>query len=252
MDTTASPRLLPLVGAYNFRDLGGYATGDGGRTRWGRLYRSDTLHELTEPDLVALRRIGLRTIIDLRTTAELQETGRGPLQDETIGYRHLSVIQEGISAEPVALPPLDELELSFLYLRWLETSPGAFVEALTLLGDSAGYPAVFHCAAGKDRTGVLAALVLDIVGVEHAVIAEDYAVTATRLDPILARQGRNPVTAERMVAAPQLFTAEAHTMEKFLTGLVEQHGSAREWAVASGVAPVSLDRLVETVVEFPA
>ena len=90
-------RLLPLVGAYNFRDLGGYPTVDGRVTRWGTLYRSDTLHELTPADLEVLRGLGLASVIDLRTASEVEQTGRGPLAAEPIRYLHLSVMQEGMS-----------------------------------------------------------------------------------------------------------------------------------------------------------
>ncbi len=240
---------MPLVGAYNFRDLGGYPTTDGGETRWKQLYRSDTLHELTQSDLVALRAIGLRSVIDLRTAAEVERTGRGPLRDEPVGYRHLSVIQEGISTDPVALPPLAELDLAFLYLRWLDSSPGAFVEALAALGDPDSYPVVFHCAAGKDRTGVLAALVLDIVGVQPTVIVDDYALTAMHLDPILVRQRSDPETAQRMIDAPQLFGAESHTMENFLDGLYQRYGGARGWAMSCGLTSDDLDRLTSILIE---
>jgi protein-tyrosine phosphatase len=247
MGVIASPRLLPLTGAYNFRDLGGYRTAHGGTTRWKRLYRSDTLHDLTEADLATLSQLGLRTIIDLRSPAELETTGRGPLQDEDIAYLHLSVIQEATSDDPVVLPPLAELDLAFVYLMWLNSSPRAFVEALTTLGRPESYPAVFHCAAGKDRTGVLAALVLDILGVERQTIVEDYALTATRLDAILIRQANDPVTAQRMIDAPQLFTAVSDTMETFLDGLHEQHGGARNWALGSGVPQENLDVLSTTL-----
>ncbi len=76
-------RLLPLIGAYTFRDLGGYPTNDGRVTRWDKLFRSDTLHELTEEDLKVLRDIGLATIIDLRMPSEIERNGRGPLRDRT-------------------------------------------------------------------------------------------------------------------------------------------------------------------------
>jgi hypothetical protein len=240
---------MPLVGAYNFRDLGGYPTVGGGVIRWKKLYRSDTLHDLSESDLVALRALDLRSIIDLRTTTELETTGRGPLQHEPISYLHVSVYQEGTTNQATPWPPLAELDLAFVYGRWLESSPGAFVEALNFLGDPGNYPAVFHCAAGKDRTGVLAALVLDILGVERSVIVEDYALTATRLDPILIRQQSIPETAQRMVEAPQLFTAESETMETFLAELHEQHGGGREWALAAGVAGENLDLLGKILVE---
>jgi protein-tyrosine phosphatase len=240
---------MPLVGAYNFRDLGGYPTTDGGSTRWRQLYRSDTLHDLTETDLVAVRGMGLRTIIDLRTAAELETTGRGPLEGEDIRYLHLSVIQGAMSEEPSAFPPLAELDLAYVYWRWLESSPQAFLDALTALGRAESYPVVFHCAAGKDRTGVLAALVLDIIGVDRRAIIDDYALTATRLDSILMRQRNDPETAQRMIDAPQLFTAESQTMEAFLDVLYETHGGARTWALASGVNVESLDELNRILVE---
>jgi protein tyrosine/serine phosphatase len=97
-------RLLPLVGAYNFRDLGGYPTSDGRSTRWGRLYRSDTLHELTADDLEVLRSIGLVSVIDLRTQAEVGRAGRGLLGAEPIRYANLSVcLKKEVSGRP--LPP---------------------------------------------------------------------------------------------------------------------------------------------------
>src|ERR1700710_17542 len=94
-DVDASDRLLPLDGAFNFRNLGGYPGSDGRVTRWGRLFRSDTLHELSPSDVMTLRAMGVATIIDLRTVRELEQTGRGPLEPEPIRYRHLSVIREG-------------------------------------------------------------------------------------------------------------------------------------------------------------
>jgi protein-tyrosine phosphatase len=197
-------RLLPLVGAYNFRDLGGYPTADGRTTRWGRLYRSDALHELTEVDLKVLLELGLSCVIDLRSATEVERTGRGILGGEPLHYRHLSVMQD--TAGPIEdVPSLASLDLAAIYLSWLDTGREALAEALRTVGDAADRPLVFHCAAGKDRTGVLAALVLAILGVERDVIVEDYVLTATRLDLIRARQRRDPETARRMTEAPQLF-----------------------------------------------
>jgi len=89
---TERARLLPLVGAFNFRDLGGYRVVDGRETRWGTLFRSDSLHELTDADLLTLRELGLSCVIDLRTPAELERTGRGPLAGEAIPYFHLPLV----------------------------------------------------------------------------------------------------------------------------------------------------------------
>jgi protein-tyrosine phosphatase len=245
-------RLLPLSGAYNFRDLGGYPTADGRITRWRRLFRSDTLHELTEADVEFLRDVGLATVVDLRTLTEVERTGLGLLQTEPIGYLHLSVMQEGIAPDVAAPLSLADLDLASLYLRWLDTSPDALVEAINTFGVPERFPLVFHCAAGKDRTGVLAALVLDILGVRRDVIVEDYLITATRLDLIRARQRTDPETAQRMDVAPQLFAVEAVTMEKFLDGLYERHGGGRKWAIAAGVSPATFDRMAAVLLEPPS
>src|SRR5664280_116778 len=187
----STDRLVPLEGAFNFRDLGGYAGAGGRATRWGRLFRSDTLHELTPGDVDALRAMGLATIIDLRTSRELVQTGRGPV-------------------EP------------------------------------ASFPLVFHCAAGKDRTGVLAALVLDILGVERGVIVADYVITAERMELLMGRYRADPTFAARLAKVPaSRFSVEADTMERFLEALHGRFGGARAWAVSVGVPAGSLDRMEE-------
>jgi hypothetical protein len=244
-------RLLPLVGACNFRDLGGYPTVDGRQTRWGQLFRSDTLHELTEADLEVLRGVGLVGIIDLRTATEVGRTGRGPLGGEPIVYLHASVLQEegGESAGAPAPPDDDPAER---YLWYLEVGRAAFTDALTMVADPNNHPLVFHCAAGKDRTGVLAALILDILGVERSVIVDDYAITATRMELILDRLRRDPVWGDYVAEIPpERVHAEASTMERFLDLLYQRHGGAREWAVAVGMSAQSLDEMTSHLLVRP-
>jgi protein-tyrosine phosphatase len=229
------PRILPLEGASNFRDLGGYPTTSGGSVRWGRLFRSDALHELTEADVRALGDLGLKTVIDLRMAAEVERTGRGALGGEAATYHHLSVI-DADGGESRGIPaPVDE-DLSLRYLWYLEIGRQALVDALKVIGDGANHPLVFHCAAGKDRTGVLAALVLDLVGVERDVIVEDYVLTGSRMELILDRLRRDFDKADapyRLPAKP--ITVDASTMVGFLAGLDERYGGARQWALAAGV-----------------
>jgi hypothetical protein len=252
----APPRLVPLVGSFNFRDLGGYPGLDGRLTRWGRLFRSDALHELTDADVARLRAMGLRTVVDLRTERELHSSGRGPLGQEPVSFHHLAVVQEGVrgtvtaDAEALAAPAPPGDDLAERYLWYLDVGRGSLVEALTLLGDSDRYPLVFHCAAGKDRTGVLAALVLELVGVDREVIVADYVITAERLRFIMDRWRADPQFAERMAKVPaSRFSVEAPTMEGFLDGLAGRHGGARSWALEAGVPPEVLDRLVAQVLE---
>jgi protein-tyrosine phosphatase len=247
----ARERLVTLVGAFNFRDLGGYRGRDGRATRWGQLFRSDTLHELTQRDVEVLRSLGLATIVDLRTARELGHTGRGPLASEPIAYRHLSVIKDGGGGgETVGAPATPGEELGERYLWYLDEGRPALVEALRLLTEPAHLPLVFHCAAGKDRTGVLAALVLDIVGVDPHLIVADYLITAGRMDLIRGRYRADPDLAERMAKVPPWrFEVQARSMELFLAGLHDRFGGGRGWAVASGVPPDSLDRMEDLLLE---
>jgi protein-tyrosine phosphatase len=242
-------RLVPLSGAFNFRDLGGYPGLAGRHTRWGRLFRSDTLHELTESDVERLRALGLATIIDLRTTRELVRTGRGLLEPEPVHYRHLSVVVEE-DGEATAAPALAGDDLAERYRWYLEVGRGALVEALELVGDPASTPLVFHCAAGKDRTGVLAALVLDILGVDRSVIVADYEITADRMELILGRYRADPKFAARMAELPpSRFGVEAATMERFLDHLYDDFGGARAWAHESGVSPGAVANMQEHLLE---
>jgi protein-tyrosine phosphatase len=252
----APSRLVPLEGSFNFRDLGGYPGLNGRQTRWGRLYRADALHELTEEDVVQLRLLGLRTVIDLRTERELDRSGRGLLEPEPVAFHHLAVVQEGVrgtitaDAESLAAPAPPGDDLAERYLWYLEVGRNSLVEAFNLLGGADHYPLVFHCAAGKDRTGVLAALVLEIVGVDREVIVSDYVITAERLGFIMDRWRADPEFAERMAKVPPArYSVEASTMEGFLDGLTEFHGGARAWALAAGVPEGVLERMVDLVLE---
>jgi protein-tyrosine phosphatase len=239
-------RLLPLVGAYNFRDLGGYPTLDGRSTRWGRLFRSDGLHELTPEDLDVLRELGLACVIDLRTPAELERTGRGPLEQEPIRYFHLPLLPGGDQPAPEAA----QQNLTDRYFWYLDIGRQTFVDAFALAADGASYPLVFHCAAGKDRTGVFAALTLSIVGVEPAVIVEDYVLTQSRMELIMERIRRNSDSEERVAEIPQfLFKAEVGTITAFLEQLDRRFGGARQWALGAGVPADQLDALVDLLVE---
>ncbi len=261
MDTDA--RLVALEGSFNFRDLGGYPARDGRVVRWGRLYRSDALHELTAGDVARLRELGLRTVVDLRTERELARSGRGPLEPEDLAFHHLAVVKEEAVpdrvprgapvGESIAAPAPSGDDLAERYLWYLEVGSDAIARTLELLGSADHYPLVFHCAAGKDRTGVLAALVLDIVGVDRETIVADYVITAERIQLILERWKEEPGFAERMAKVPpSRFSVEAPTMEGFLDGVTSRYGGAREWAIGAGVPGATLDSMTELLLEPPA
>jgi hypothetical protein len=118
------------------------------------------------------------------------------------------------------------------------------------VAQSSNLPLVFHCTAGKDRTGVLAALVLDILGVERDVIVADYLITADRLELIMGRVRSDPIYSARMTKLPaSRFTVEATTMEGFLDGLYAGFGGARSWAIGAGVLPEDMDQMRADLLE---
>jgi protein-tyrosine phosphatase len=242
-------RIVPFASVFNFRDLGGYPTDDGRSTRWGRLFRSDALHDMTVDDLELFRQLGVASIIDLRNPDEVARTGRGLLGLETIHFVNPSVLstsnEERVDASDLGVDYLYER-----YLHYLDVGREAFVRAIQEMAKRENYPMVFNCFFGKDRTGVLASLLLRCIGVRRQAVIDDYVLTSTRVDLILERLRRDPVNRDAIEQSdPVLFGAEASTMSKFLHELERRHGGAREWFLRSGVSTRELDVLVEVLLE---
>lgn len=228
-------RHIELEGAFNFRDLGGYETADGRMIRWRRLYRADGLSRLTPRDMERLAELELATVIDLRTTGELQEYGRIPEPGWELEFHHLPIME--------ALPDRDEypawVNLDYVlggYARMLETGGPAIAAALRLLADPATYPAVFHCSAGKDRTGILAALVLGFLGVPDEVIVADYALSRAAMERRYRRLlEEHPDRREEIERwKPALLSAEPEVMAGLLDTVRRRYGSLGGYAAAIG------------------
>ncbi|CAB4835716.1 unannotated protein [freshwater metagenome] len=170
-------RLVRLDGLQNFRDLGGYRVAGGGHTRWGRLFRADSLHKLTATDHATLEGLGLRGIADLRSDKE-RETHPNPLE-LAVQYEVVGRLRSAPGIEPARdLINVDGEEvLRNIYVGSLEHSADLFGALLTSFASEGGLPAVFHCHAGKDRTGIVAALVLLAVGVDRETVLDDYEIT---------------------------------------------------------------------------
>jgi protein-tyrosine phosphatase len=242
-------RHITLAGAHNFRDLGGYPAGDY-RTRWRTLYRSDDLAKLTAGDVVTLRRLGLRSIVDLRTPAEAVRNGRGLMAGEPVAYRNVSVSQDAHDGRRPAGSIRDDGALGTRYVEYLETGGEAFVRALRLVADGNNLPLVFNCFFGKDRSGVLAALVLDCLDVDRGAIVADYALSAARMPSLLASLSRDPVYRDTIEQTPPARLAAAGaTMESLLGWLDERHGGAAGWAQHAGMRPGDLDALRRLLLE---
>lgn len=246
-------RILPLTGVANFRDLGGYPTDDGGTTRWGTVFRADGLHQLTTDDVEVLRRLQLRTVIDLRTPDEVEQRGRYPVDAHPVTLHHLSVLDrtwDVDEARRAALPPAEFLHQQ--YRTMLRENGDRYAAALSLVADRDRAPVVFHCAAGKDRTGLLAALVLGAVGVSRRWIVDDFALTSLAMDRIMDEMRNDPERATFLAEVPAtFFSADPAGMDRTLDDLEREHGSIRGYLRHLGVDDDTLGRLAELLVERP-
>jgi protein-tyrosine phosphatase len=235
-DPVVPSRKLTFDGCFNFRDLGGYPTADGRMTRWRRLFRADGLSRLTENDMVVLASLGVVTVIDLRTDLEATTQGRFPEGVDGVSYHHLPLTDTLPGEEET--PDWDRAAfVSERYLSMLSEGRATVAAALRLLADPARHPAVFHCSVGKDRTGVLAALVLGFLGVPDEVIVEDYALSYEAmlqiLDHLLERYPDASEIVERY--RPVILSAEPASMAGFVAGVRAAHGSFEALADSLGV-----------------
>ncbi len=246
-------RLVALDGVHNFRDLGGYAMSDGRSIGWGRLFRADGLYRLTHEDLELIDAIGIRTVIDLRSAGEVEQYGTFPFERHPVAFHSLPIMDA--TWRNAELPDFDESEqgevdfLTWAYRDMLASGSDRFAQAIMQLAIPSAAPAVFHCAAGKDRTGVLAALVLGGLGVDHALIVADYGLTRAGMARMRAWVETNhPEMAARMSETPSfMLAAHPQAMANVLDGLVAEHGSIRDFLATIGVGEAVLDALAESL-----
>ncbi len=249
-------RWIDFEGAVNVRDVGGMPTADGGKTIPGRLLRSDNLQGLTPNDVAKfVDEHGLRTVVDLRTTNELTLEGPGPLTEvATVRHTHHSMLPERGNATDAAADTFESRRERILamapddivcgiYLSYLADRPDSVVSALRTVAASDG-AAVVHCAAGKDRTGVVVAMALSAVGVQPEAIVADYAATSQRIEAILDRLRSTPTYAGDIDRLPvDAHTPRAETMTAFLEHLDTEHGGVTEWLAEHGFGGTDVDRL---------
>lgn len=222
----ARMRHIEFERLHNFRDLGGYRAADGRSVRWGRLYRSDSLAKLRGADWDRFLALDVRTVIDLRYPWEIERRGRVP-QAMGLGYVNLSVEHRPYDQAQID-PALDPWR--FLADRYAEVALDGAEElrqALEIIASDSA-PLVFHCASGKDRTGLLAALVLALLGVADEEILADFALTELATDRLRADwQAAHP---DRTLRWPGYGRAPAEVMRLFLADLRATYGSVGGYA----------------------
>ena len=242
MNNGEPKRHIPLEGLHNLRDLGGYAAQDRTTTRWGQMYRSDSPHRVGADGLKQLEELGVTTVIDLRHSGEL-ESAPNPLS-ALPDYRHISLFA-GLKSDP--LTAQDSLEA--LYEATLEQCGDSVREVIETIANAEG-AVLLHCTAGKDRTGIISALLLLAVGVQSEDVVTDYALTAMH-----ARSLLNELLEKTKLAGgdsgrfARFLTAEPETMHSTLEALHAKHGSARAYLEGIGVSKQSLARLEQRWLE---
>ncbi len=243
-------RNLAVDGSYNVRDLGGYPTADGHHTRWKVLVRAGNLDQVSLAGRQYLMGYGIKTVIDLRDEWEVEDFPNVFAQIEHVRYMNLPLIgdalsqDEGWKSASQKFSRLDEFYI--YYLEYCQRQIGSIFGAIA---ESAG-GTVFHCYAGKDRTGLIAALMLGAVGVAANDIAEDYAETSQHITHLVnqwrdyaVKNGHDLQKLERDSGA----TAE--TMLNTLDYLTERYGSVRDYLVRCGVSDGQLEELSKRFVD---
>ncbi len=224
---------IELEGAFNLRDLGGIPAG-GRRVAPGLVYRSDGLHRLTAADAARLVALGIERVFDLRSAQEVRDDGVG----DFAAPRHVHVPLVAVTLSPFD-PRVDwaSMDLESRYLEMLEAGPPAMREVFTWLAAPGAAPAVYHCTGGKDRTGVLTAVLLRILGVDDEEIIEDYALSETYLAPVVeARRGMLEAQGVDPRAIAYLTTTHPERMRRTLAAIDRRWGGIDGYLDEVGIA----------------
>lgn len=241
---------LELEGVANARDLGGLPTVDGRTTRHGVLLRSDNLQDLTDEDIRRLQEHGLGTVLDLRTDAEVEIIGPGPLRQTEVSHVHLDLIPHGFDGRDElvekALPHEDagDEAMDHFYIDYVNHAPEAIATALRTIADPRSGAVLVHCAAGKDRTGVVCALALSLVGVTRTAVVDDYVRTNERIRAVIDRLLATDLYHDDLSKRdPDSFLMHAENMERFLDRVDAGYGGVHGLAMSIGVDEETVAKL---------
>lgn len=247
-DATALDRALELRLVFNVRDLGGLPTMQGGRVRRGLVYRADGVHRLDGDDLAVAQRLGLRTVIDLRTADEVGR-GRFPVERYPVDWHHLPVLRRIWSDDELVAGGSAAEFLRDRYLDMLVHGGDSIARAVELV--AGGSPSLFHCAAGKDRTGVVAAVLLGLLDVHPDEIVDDYHASAGAMAAFVDWLTLEfPQALDAMTSQPpEYLEAPPEAMRGFLDAVDDRYGSMVGLANHLGVRDLTIDRLRGNLLE---
>jgi protein tyrosine/serine phosphatase len=258
--TAGATNWIKLQGAVNARDVGGLPIADGRAIRPGALIRSASLGHLTDADVQHLvGDLGVRRVVDLRTDVEVDRDGPGALHDQPdVVVHHLSLYPDTTdraelpagpgSGTPEPLPwqrerfATEHGPVVAAYLRYLEQRPDSIVAALRAIAEPVGATLV-HCAAGKDRTGVVVALALTVAGVDRELIAADYALTQSQIAAIVDHLARSDLYGFEVGQPEKIPPASAAVMVAVLDAIDTELGGVLAWLARHGWTADDTERL---------
>lgn len=249
-------RHIEFEGAFNFRDIGGYRTESGGTVRWRRVFRSGALDAMTDGDETRARdEFGVSAIIDLRHPDEMERLGpaKTELAGTSVVYLNASIVPRSDAYQAY----LDSVAEQFgptlsaeRYGHLLTVGGDEIARAFELFADDSAHAVVVHCTAGKDRTGTVIALLLEVLGVSREQIGEDYELSNRAIPRLMAyidAKGR-PSNVPREERAARAVTPAQRIID-LMAYVQREYGSARDYLRASGVGEASLNRIVDLLVD---
>ena len=251
-------RRVKLEGAYNFRDLGGYPAIDGRRTKWGRIYRSDSLTRLTASDQAILKQIGIKLVCDLRAPAEVKKRPDRLPEDGAIEYLNFPIVSGNFDTvtahEKIVNGDIDWLTEDYMingYINTIDAYATTWAALFERLASPASYPLVFHCTGGKDRAGVCAALILLSLGIPEETVIYDHGLSNEFLAEILPKLYSyfSSFGIEKENLLPYL-TALPAAMTTLLDHIRHSYGSAVDYLKnKAGVSQETLNGLKKDMLE---
>jgi protein-tyrosine phosphatase len=250
-DDSAHQRILPLGSVANFRDVGGYQTADGRRVRWGKVYRSGSLAHVSSEDMERIAALGIRLVCDLRSAEEVAQSPDRPLPGAH--YLHLPLVAENDTLVRLRALLFNKRKLPHMLIEtytrvMLEDNAALYGGILRRLADADNLPALIHCTAGKDRTGIAAALLLVLLGVPEAVVVADYTLSNHYYDSYLTFVAGAIKPIRWLRVKPEdlkpLLLADARSMQTALDHLRARYGSVEMYLKrAAGVDDEVIARL---------
>jgi protein-tyrosine phosphatase len=228
-------RTLTWEGCLNVRDLGGHETADGGHTRWGAVVRADSIRQLSDAGWESLVEYGVTTIVDLRFHSELEADPPAELPVEVV---HLPLLEED------GMEPLDAAPTSKdFYLEALEVFRPNFALAVRAVAEAPEGTVLVHCQGGKDRTGLVVALLLRLAGVEAETIAADYGLSAENLAQVTAQWIAEASDDTELAYRARVSAGPPEQMADVLAELERRYGSVEEYLLRGGATESDLERV---------